>query len=67
MTSQLKKKQRKEMIRNYKPTADQIAREVSNWDNLVSGRAEYYDILTTEEALVEPEKKQRPLINAISN
>ncbi len=57
MTSQLKKKQRKEMIRNYKPTADQIAREVSNWDNLVSGRAEYYDILTTEEALVEPEKK----------
>lgn len=49
-----KKKQRNEIIRNYKLTLQQIAQEPQIWSAyLVNGRAEYYDELTTEDALNE--------------
>lgn len=56
-TKSERKQQRKKLIANYKPSSEQLRKQEDLFNRLVVGKNEYYDILSTEDAIL-PEKKK---------
>lgn len=50
-----KKQQRKKLIENYKPSADQLRKEEDLFNSLVVDKAEYYDELSAPDSIL-PDK-----------
>ncbi len=52
-----RKQQRKKLLANYKPSAEQLHKADDLFNRLVVGENEYYDVLSTEDALLPDQKK----------
>lgn len=50
-----KKQQRKKLIENYKPSADQLRKEEDLFNRLVVDKTEYYDELSAPDSIL-PDK-----------
>lgn len=52
-----RKQQRKQLLANYKPSPEQLQKADDLFNRLVVGKNEYYDVLSTEDALLPDRKK----------